>query len=235
MAIAAMVLWLRERRRLDACVRAERSAVERRDRLLSVVTSELDGALSSLRGLLEALERAPGRERARAALRELDDLRARVVGVGRHAEPSALEEVELADLVREILDAPPFSDEGPPVILRAGSARARADRAQLSTGLRVLLWVLRRQLDAEGPLVVTVGAVEDRALVELESFGAREAAAAVERLPEIVEGLAEAPAPRGTTLAVRVADEVARLHGGRLHATARAGAGERFVLELPRA
>src|SRR5262245_39490313 len=110
MALAATMLWRRERRRRVDCQYAERPAVERRDRLLSVVTSELDGALASLRGLLESLERAPGRARARAALQELDELRTRVVGVGRRAGPPALEDVKLADLVRQIVDAPPFSD-----------------------------------------------------------------------------------------------------------------------------
>ena len=48
-------------------------------------------------------------------------------------------------------------------------------------------------------------------------------------------GLVTPTAAPGTTLALRVAAQVARIHGGRLNAGARGGDGERFVLELPRA
>src|SRR5262245_37264491 len=120
--LATTALWRRERRRRLVLEQAERMAIERRDRLLAMISDELEGALTPLRGSLQALERTPGPAGARAALRELDELKTRVVGVGRGgpAQPArrapSFEDVELAELVREIVDAPPFSDEGPPVI-----------------------------------------------------------------------------------------------------------------------
>ncbi len=46
-------------------------------------------------------------------------------------ERKPMEEVELGELVREIVEAPPFSDRGPSVILRAGAVTVLADRGRL--------------------------------------------------------------------------------------------------------
>src|SRR6187402_157750 len=50
------------------------------------------------------------------------------------------------------LEAPPFTDQGPPVILRASPVLVRAERGRLANGLKVLLWTLRRESDASAAL-----------------------------------------------------------------------------------
>jgi signal transduction histidine kinase len=143
-------------------------------------------------------------------------------------------EMDLAELVREIVGQPPFSDRGPSVILRAAPTRVWADRSRLSTGLRVLLWVVRRDVGAQESMVVTVSSDEEAAYVEIDSGGVGEIAEALDQLPAVAYGLASPGGTPGTTLALQVASQVARAHGGRLTASARVGQGERFVVELPR-
>jgi signal transduction histidine kinase len=97
----------------------------------------------------------------------------------------------------------------------------------------VLLWVVRRDVGPQDSMVVTVSADEEAAYVEIDSGGAGEIADALDRLPAVAYGLAEPGGAPGTTLALQVASQVARAHGGRLSASARVGQGERFVVELP--
>ena len=80
---------------------------------------------------------------------------------------------------------------------------------------------------------MTVSADEEAAYVEIDSGGAGEIAEALERLPAVAYGMATPSGAPGTTLALQVASQVARAHGGRLSASARVGQGERFVVELP--
>jgi signal transduction histidine kinase len=228
-AVIVSLLWWRERGRLRAAQQAERLAGERRDRFLATVAGELEAPLLALRESLPA-----------AAQARVDELRALVAELGQAPErvaPAALDEVDLAELVREIVEAPPFTDRGPPVILRAGAARIEADRARLANGLRVLLWVVRREVDERTPLTVTVTVSEpdDQVLLELDARGSGAAVDALARLPAVGYGLQGPSGRPGTTLALRVAAQVARAHGGRLNAALRGSAGERFVLALPRA
>ena len=217
---------------------SERLAVERRDRFFAVAAQELDAPLATVRGhvaTLDAWSATP--ERIGELTREIDRLRELVSERGR--VPAPIEEherveVDLAELVREIVGQPPFSDRGPSVILRAAPTRVWADRARLATGLRVLLWVVRRDVAPQDSLVVTVSSDEEAAFVEIDSGGAGEIADALERLPAMAYGVASPAGPPGTTLALQVASQVARAHGGRLSASAHVAHGERFVLELPR-
>jgi signal transduction histidine kinase len=217
---------------------SERLAVERRDRFFAVAAQELDAPLATVRGhvaTLDAWSATP--ERIGELTREIDRLRELVSELGR--VPAPIEEherveVDLAELVREIVGQPPFSDRGPSVILRAAPTRVWADRARLATGLRVLLWVVRRDVAPQDSLVVTVSSDEEAAFVEIDSGGAGEIADALERLPAMAYGVASPAGPPGTTLALQVASQVARAHGGRLSASAHVAHGERFVLELPR-
>jgi hypothetical protein len=209
-----LLVWRRMQKRVRAAEQKERAAVERRDRFLATAAAELEAPLSA------------GRiDEARQILSELARCGAEVV-------PETLEPVDVAELVREIVEAPPFSDEGPPVILRANSVEARADRGRLRNGLRVLLWSLRRE--ADGQLVITVAAPEnEHALIEIDARGTAAAVEALERSDGVMEGLTTPSVQPGLTLAMRVGAEVARANGGRLSARALAGRGERYVLELP--
>jgi signal transduction histidine kinase len=148
---------------------------------------------------------------------------------------SARVEVDLADLVRDIVGQSPFTDRGPSVIVRAAPSLVWADRGRLSTGLRLLLWAVRRDVSPGDSMVVTVSCDSDAGWLEVDSGGSGEVADALERLPAVAYGLASADGLPGTTLALQVATQVARVHGGRLSGSARVGQGERFVLELPRA
>ena len=215
----------------------ERLAVERRDRFFAVAAQELDAPLVTLRGRVATLDTwSATPERVAAVLVEVDRLREVVSELGRVPAPIEAHErieVDLAELVREIVAQPPFSDRGPSVILRAAPTRVWADRARLATGLRVLLWVVRRDVGAQESMVVTVSSDEDAAYVEIDTGGSGEIADALDRLPAVAYGVAEPSGEAGTTLALQVASQVARAHGGRLSASARVGQGERFVVELP--
>jgi signal transduction histidine kinase len=234
----ALVVWVVMRARLERMEASERLAVERRDRFFAVAAQELDAPLVTLRehvATLDAWSATP--DRVAAVTREIDQLRELVCELGR--VPAPIEEHErveadLAELVREIIAQPPFSDRGPSVIVRASPTRVWADRARLATGLRVLLWVVRRDVGVQESLVVTVSSDEESAYVEIDSGGAGEVAEALERLPAVAFGVATPAGTPGTTLALQVATQVARAHGGRLSASAHVGHGERFVLELPR-
>jgi signal transduction histidine kinase len=234
MALAALLLWRRARVRRALAERAERLALERRDRFLATAARELEAPLAALRTQADPARATP--ERMGALARGLDELRGLVAELGRlpaHAR-AVLDDVDLAELVRDVLGAPPFVDRGPSVVLRASETRVRGDRARLASGLRVLLWVMRRQLGPEAPMVVTVSGDEESAFVEIDTRGGEELVDAFERLPGVIAGLDEPSAPTGALLALRVAQTMARAHGGRLSAGARVGQGQRWVVELPR-
>jgi signal transduction histidine kinase len=234
----ALIIYSVMHARMARLAASERSAVERRDRFYAVAAQELDAPLVTLRGRLAAMDAwSATPERVAVLVREVDQLREVISELGR--VPAPIEETErvemdLAELVREIIGQPPFSDRGPSVILRAAPTRVWADRARLATGLRVLLWVVRRDVGPQESMVVTVSEDEEAAYVEIDSGGAGELAEALERLPAVAYGLATPGGEPGTTLALQVASQVARAHGGRLSASARVGQGERFVVELPR-
>jgi signal transduction histidine kinase len=214
--LVVLLVWRRAQRRVRAAEQAERSALERRDRFLATAAAELEAPL------------AAGRvDEARQILSELARPQS---GVAREV----LAPVDVGELVREIVEAPPFSDEGPPVILRAGAVQVRADRGRLANGLKVLLWTLRREAERAAPMVITVSAPGgEHGLIEIEAEGTAGAVEALERLGGVMEGVAEPVGKPGLTLALRVGAEVARANGGRLSARALAGQGERYVLELP--
>jgi signal transduction histidine kinase len=231
------IVYLVMRGRVARARASERLAVERRDRFFAVAAQELDAPLVTLRGRIAGVDAwSATPERVAALVGEVDRLRELVSELGRVPAPIAEHEraeMDLAELVREIIGQPPFSDRGPSVIVRAAPTRVWADRARLATGLRVLLWVVRRDVGPQDSMVVTVSADEEAAYVEIDSGGAGEIADALERLPAVTYGLAEPSGEPGTTLALQVASQVARAHGGRLSASARVGQGERFVVELP--
>jgi signal transduction histidine kinase len=237
-ALLAALIYLAMRSRLSRALEAERLAVERRDRFFVVAAGELAAPLTTLRGEIASLDAwSATPARLTQLTRQLDHLREMVSELARVPAPigdGERSEIDLAELVREVLGQPPFSDRGPSVIVRAGPAPVLGDRTRLATGLRVLLWVVRREVPDGASLVVTVSSDLEGAYVEVDTGGVGDVADALERLPAVGYGLAAPAGAPGTTLALRVAAQVARAHGGRLSATARVGQGERFVIELPR-
>jgi sigma-B regulation protein RsbU (phosphoserine phosphatase) len=226
--LALFAVYVVMRGRVERARAGERLAAERRERFFSAAAKELDAPLKALR------EHAHGS----SLVGEIDEMRELVRELGRVPAPVDATErvdVDLAELIREIVSEPPFSDQGPSVILRASSTVVPADRARLQNGLRVLLWVARRDVSPDQSLVVTVSSDDETAYVEVDTGGAGERADALERLPAFRFGISPPGGPPGTTLALEVASKVARAHGGRLSASSRVGQGERFVLALPRA
>src|SRR5207245_6236726 len=130
-----------------------------RDRFFAVAAQELDAPLVTLRGELSTLDTwSATPDRIVGLTREVDQLRELVSELARVPAPineAERSEVDLAELVREIIAEPPFSDRGPTVIVRAAPTLVWADRARLATGVRVLLWVVRRAGGAAESLVVT--------------------------------------------------------------------------------
>jgi len=225
-ALAAYAALLRAR--LARAEAAERRAVERRDRFLVEAARQLETPLDRLRG--ELLAGPFNAARAQTLAASLDELRAAVDVLARlppQTRPK-LEELDLGELVREVLAQPPFGEGGPAVMLRAQPARVLGDRTRLFNGLRVLFWVVRRQARE---LVVTVSGEGGRARVEIDTDGARPLIDALAELPAVGYGLRASAASPDAALALKVAGEVARAHGGRVAAAPR-GAGERLLLEL---
>jgi signal transduction histidine kinase len=237
-ATLAVLIYVAMRARLLRAREAERLALERRDRFFAVAAGELDAPLSVLRGDLGTLDAWSATPARLAQLRQqVDRLREVVSELGRVPAPvgeGERSEIDLSELVREVIGQPPFTDRGPSVIVRASPALVVGDRARLATGLRVLLWVVRRDVPDGAPLVVTVSSDLEGTYVEVDTGGVGDVAEALERVPAVGYGLTTASGAPGTTLALQVASQVARAHGGRLSASARVGRGEHFVLELPR-
>jgi signal transduction histidine kinase len=233
-----LFVYLVMRSRLSRARAAEQEAVERRDRFMQVAAGELAAPLEALRANVLALDgwnATP--ERVASLVREVDQLREAVAELARLPAPlpdTARTEIDLAELVRDIVGQTPFSDRGPSVIVRAAPALVWADRGRLGTGLRLLLWAVRRDVAMGDSMVVTVSSDAEAGWIEVDSGGSGDVAEALERLPAVAYGVATAEGPPGTTLALQVASQVARVHGGRLSGSARIGQGERFVLELPR-
>jgi signal transduction histidine kinase len=238
-AAIALLIFFAFQSRLSRAREAERLALTRRDHFFAVAAAELDAPLVALRGELSTLDAwsaTPARLSQLAS--QLDHLRQIVSELARVPAPIDDREradVDLAEIVRDVIAQPPFADRGPSVILRASPAMVRADRARLTTAMRVLLWVVRRDVPEGASLVVTVSSDLEGAYVEIDTGGVGDVAEALERLPAVAYGIASPAGPPGTTLALQVATQVARAHGGRLSASARVGQGERFVLELPQA
>jgi hypothetical protein len=207
-------------RRLRRAAHAEAEADARRARYLREAARELRAPIDEL--LVQAT--TPG---ARAAT-------ARVAAIIDALDPPAparerprLESIDVAALVGSLLEeeaATEIEGGGPSVVLRARPTYALADRPRLTGGLRVLLWALRR-----GAATVTLE-IESRdgdATIVASTRGGRALLDALERLPAFEAGLGAAPAPAGTSLALSVAQEVARVHGGALRGVARGEASER--------
>src|SRR5262249_37485467 len=125
----------------------ERQATARCNRFLATAASELRAPVEELEQHLDQwADRPPPEWRARAHV-ELDELRRWITALAdwsmRRVGPSDMLELEVIDLgevMREILGAPPFSSEGPSVILRAyGGVTVEVPDRKLVTGLRALL------------------------------------------------------------------------------------------------
>jgi signal transduction histidine kinase len=239
MCVLAAIAYGSYRRAHRAEALALRSE-ERRHRFFATAARDLEAPLLELRrDLVRARDLGGGLDEP---LRHLDDLRGvlrelgrlRDQGDGRAATTIAEpEDFELSALVGEILDEAPFRDRGPSVVLHSAKVRLKGDRARLHTGLRMLLWAARRDVAPDQALTVTLSALPGSALLEIESPGTGAVAAELAQLPARDYGLVDTADPTGASLALRVAEEVARVHGGRLAASGRIGPGERFVLELP--
>jgi signal transduction histidine kinase len=115
-AAMALLVWIVMRRRVERAQAGERLADERRDRFLAVAARELDAPLSTLRADLAALDPWSATPPRIAELtRELDGVRRLVTELARLPAPVDEAEridVDLAELVREVIGGPPFSDRG---------------------------------------------------------------------------------------------------------------------------
>src|SRR6185312_9972671 len=110
-----VLVYLAMRARLARA--SERTAVERRDRFFAVAAQELDAPLVTLRGRMAGLDSwSATPDRVAGLVREIERVPAPI-------DERERAELDLAELVREIVAQPPFSDRGPSVILRASPTR----------------------------------------------------------------------------------------------------------------
>lgn len=214
-------------RRLHRAARAESEADARRARYLREAARELRAPVDEV---LAHLVSPPARAAAARLAAVVDALDPPATA---HARPR-LEPVDVAALIGSILEEEEAGTEGeegrPSVVLRARPTFALADRARLAGGLRVLLWALRR---GAASVAIDIEAREGDVAIVAATRGGRAVLDALERLPAFEAGLGAAPAPAGTSLALAVAAEIARVHGGALRGVARGDGSERFVLLLP--
>lgn len=220
----------RTRAQLAASRTSERLALERRDRFLYEVAGELERPLARL---YEEVQRRFGEGELTRNLYELMSSIREMAQLPKTAGAMIREQVDLAQLVRKILDEPPFSDEGPSVLLRAAPTEVLGDAQRLDTGLRLLLWSCRRDAPEGVPMSIVVSTEGDSALVEVSAAGGSTAREVLSALPVIDYGLSVS-VPRDSALSLRVAVAIARAHGGSVRGAAREGGGQRLLLSLPR-
>jgi signal transduction histidine kinase len=220
----------RTRAQLAAARTSERLAIERRDRFLYEMASELEQPLGRL---YEEVQRRFGDGDLSRTVFELMSSVRELAQLPKTANATSREPVDLAQLVRKILDEPPFSDEGPSVLLRAAPAEVLGDAERLDTGLRLLLWSCRRDAPEGVPMSIVVSTDGDTALVEVSAAGGSNAREVLAALPVIDYGLS-VNVPRDSALSLRVAVAVARAHGGSVRGAVRTGGGQRLLLSLPR-
>jgi hypothetical protein len=224
------VQFARVRTALAASQKSERLALERRDRFLYEVASEIERPLARL---YDEAQRRFGEDEFNRSLFELMSSIRELAHLPKEADTVVREQVDLAQLVRRILNEPPFSDEGPSVLLRATPTEVLGDAERLDTGLRLFLWSCRRDALAGVPMSIVVSTDESSACVEVSAAGGSTSRELLSTLPAIDYGLT-VKVPRDSALSLRVALAVARAHGGSVRGTMRVGGGQRLILSLPR-
>jgi signal transduction histidine kinase len=244
----------RHRRTAEELARAYERLQETFDRLrledrmaalgaLSVgMAHEIRNPLGSISGGIEILEQAvpsddPRREFIGILKREvarLNDLVERQLDLARTG-PGELGACDLGEIARSVTDLARkrADDQGVTVVaeLDPEAPAAWADGSRIRQAVLNLVVNAIQAMPSGGELRVAVRRSGDRVVLEVADRGAGISDDARDRLFEPFFTTKR----DGTGLGLAIAWQIARQHGGALHAENREGGGARFVLELPTA
>ncbi len=147
-----------------------------------------------------------------------------------------LAEIDLMDLIADVRRRlePSAIERGLALALVSGEPRlpARVDEAKVRTVVENLVSNAIKFTDPGGEITIDVRATESEARIEVRDTGV---GIAPDELPKMFQRFVRGSTDRpGTGVGLSVSRELARLHGGEIHASSEPGKGSEFVVSLPR-
>jgi PAS domain S-box-containing protein len=248
-----VVTDLTEQRRQEELYRAARLEIEARDRLFSVAAHELRNPLTVLElkaqllatlldesreGAALSLENATATvDRVRAQAKRIRELIGKLLDIGSIGAGRvqlAREEVDLAEVVRSVLErsSEQIERSGSPITLDLHQIRGRWDRVRLEQVVDNLVSNATKY-GLGCPIRVFVEKVDGMARLGVEDQGRGIPEEARDRIFRPYERMAEAVAHPGLGIGLFITAEIVKAHGGSIRVEARPGGGSRFVVELP--
>jgi len=242
-----------ERRKMEERARLWRRAqeeVRERDEFLSVASHELRTPVAALQLQLQMLQRTSraGEALPQAMLEKMETLERQTRRIGLLVNELLdlsrlrmgklelkLEEVDLADLVRETVEhfreiAPPGAE---PTLRADGAEPGRWDRVRLEQVVTNLL-VNAVKFGAGRPIEVAVEGDGDRVRLSVEDRGIGIAEEHHARVFGRFERAVPAQQFGGLGLGLWIARQIVEAHGGTIRLRSAPGAGSTFTVELPR-
>ena len=218
------------------------------ERVMAAAGHELKTPTAAIHNYLQLIDRhlAKGQldeagtysSRALAQTRRLATLIERLLDVSRIQTGQLellLEVVDLADVVRSVVEVAQVLPKAPTIIVKAPRqpVRVRADPGRLEQVFLNLLANAIEHAPGSGTIKVTVSTVGDRAVVTVRDHGPGVAAADIRTMFEAYTRLGHPHRVPGLGLGLYVAREIANAHKGDIEATSRIGKGTTMTVRLP--
>ena len=231
---------------IEAAFKAREASERKLRRFVADASHELRTPLAAVRAYAELF--------TRGAASRPDDLARSMSGITREAErmsllvddllllarldegrPLAQENVELADVVSEAVDAAQVVEPNRPITAELEPATVIGDRERLRQIVDNLLANVRAHAGSETPVRVNLSRVDGKAEISVADFGPglteEQASHVFERFYRADTSRARASGGVGLGLAIVAA--VAEAHGGTVSARSVPGEGATFSIELP--
>jgi signal transduction histidine kinase len=188
----------------------ESKLAERDERLLGLVTEQVDKLADMVEGLLEASRLYSGRVQISKSSQQLDEVLADAVAIFQHRGPPNPVRLEVA----------------------AGQMRVECDRRRVQQALVALLENAAAFSPPEAPITLTLLPGEDEVCVSVADQGP---GIPTEEQPHVFERFYKGSNTKGGLgLGLYVAAELIRLHGGHVGLESEPGQGSTFYFTLPR-
>jgi two-component system, OmpR family, sensor kinase len=231
---------------IEAAFKAREASERKLRRFVADASHELRTPLAAVRAYAELF--------ARGAASRPDDLARSMSGITREAErmsllvddllllarldegrPLAQENVELADVVSEAVDAAQVVEPNRPITAELEPATVIGDRERLRQIIDNLLANVRAHAGSETPVRINLRRIDGKAEISVADFGPglteEQASHVFERFYRADTSRARASGGVGLGLAIVAA--VAEAHGGTVSARSMPGEGATFSIELP--